>query len=253
MLVAICAICAAGAEFASPARAQTVASDDATGQAPLEGTDTVGVLEVATEGVSDTAGEKFQESLEETLSDVGFRVVRSKAVQERLITGGYVPGCTFGPCMREVNRLTGLRRVLVARISGAGQSYSVVVSLVETETGHLLSQVAQSCPVCTVEEAISTATLAVVELITDRSAAAGGSGEADPMLRLGPGGERASRGKRRVRRAGWLFLGLGAAVGGVGGYLLATDRGGDAGLPMAGGGGALAIAGITSLLLSRSF
>src|SRR5690606_32646452 len=174
--------------------------DDPGEVAPLEGRDAIGVLEVATYGVSETAGDKFEESVEETLADVGFRVVRSKVVKEKLMTGDYVPGCTFGPCMREVNRLTGLRRVLVARIQGAGQSYSVVVSLVETETGQLVSQVAQSCPVCTVEEAISTATLAVVELIASGNQEEGGGAAPAALGGSGPGRD-ADRAARRVRRA----------------------------------------------------
>ena len=249
--LALIAVLATLAAAPSAARAQAPMVGETTDEAPLEGRDAIGVLEVRTYGVSEAAGEKFEQSVEETLADVGFRVVRSGAVQEKLREGDYVPGCTFGPCMREVNRLTGLRRVLVARVQGVGQSYSVVVSLVETESGQLVSQVAQSCPVCTVEEAISTATLAVVELITAREAATGpapangaaGGGPSDP--------DRAAAG-RRVRRAGWILLGVGVAAGAVGGTLLATGER-DAGLPLVAGGGAFALSGITSLLLSRSF
>jgi hypothetical protein len=242
-----------GLAAATPvALAQAPLLDHTTDEAPLEGHDAIGVLEVRTYGVSEAAGEKFEQSVEETLADVGFRVVRSGTVQEKLREGDYVPGCTFGPCMREVNRLTGLRRVLVARVQGVGQSYSVVVSLVETDTGQLVSQVAQSCPVCTVEEAISTATLAVVELITAREAAAGpgtpamGAGGAHPADLPG------AKASRRVRRAGWLLLGVGVAAGAVGGALLATGER-DAGLSLSSGGGAFAISGISALLLSRSF
>lgn len=210
----------------------------------------IGVLEVATYGVSQTAGDKFEQSVEETLAGVGFRAVRSQVVQKQLARGNYVAGCTFGPCMREVLRTTGLRRVLVAHIQGAGQSYSVVVSLVDTRDGTLISQVAQSCPVCTVEEAISTATLAVVELITGAHA----PGESGPVAGalVGPDAAVLARKKRQVRRVGWLFLASGVVAGAVGGYLIATDHA-DAGGPTAGAGGALAVTGLTTLILSTTF
>jgi hypothetical protein len=197
--------------------------------------DTIGVLEVETEGVSETAGERFEESVEGTLSDVGLRVVRSAAVRDKLAAGDYVTGCTFGPCLSEVRRLTGLSRVMVARIRGVGQSYSVVVSIVDTGTGTLVSQVAQSCPVCTFDEAVSTATLAVVEAITK------------PPSSPKP----ADRKKKLARRTGWAFIAVGAAAL-TGGLLLASNDSDGAGV-VAGGGGGLALAGVTTLLLSVSF
>ena len=232
-----------------------VATQDATGSdttAAKGRGDPIGVLEVATYGVSQTAGDKFEQSVEETLAGVGFRAVRSQVVKKQLARGNYVVGCTFGPCMREVLRATGLRRVLVAHIQGAGQSYSVVVSLVDTRDGTLISQVAQSCPVCTVEEAISTATLAVVELIT--GAHAPGEKSAVPGAALAGSGPAAdlTRKQRQVRRVGWLFLATGVVAGAVGGYLLATDHA-DAGGPTAGAGGALAVTGLTTLILSTTF
>jgi hypothetical protein len=214
----------------------------------------IGVLEVATDGVSQAAGEKFEQSVEETLAGVGFRVVRSQTVRERLAGTNYISGCTFGPCMKEVLSRTGLRRVLVARIRGEGQSYSVIVSLVETRSGHLLSQVAQSCPVCTVEEAISTSTLAVVELLTGRPArgegaaaiaAAGAREQAGAAAKL-------DRRRRHARMTGWIFVAGGAVAAGIGGGLVALDRT-ESGAALVGGGGGLAVAGLTALLWSRSF
>src|SRR5688572_12490426 len=68
----------------------------------------IGVLEVATYGVSQAAGDKFEQSVEETLAGVGFKVVRSQTVQQSLAGTNYVSGCTFGPCMKEVLARTGL-------------------------------------------------------------------------------------------------------------------------------------------------
>jgi hypothetical protein len=233
--------------FAGPAAADTEGR-------PARPTRTIGVLEVATYGVSQAAGDKFEESVEETLAGVGFHVVRSSWVKEKLAGTNYVGGCTVGPCMREVLMRTGLRQVLVARIQGAGQSYSVVVSLVDTRSGELVSQVAQSCPVCTVEEAISTATLATVELLTARR----GAGEQARALAVARESEREAgraalaRREARTRRFGWVFLLGGAALAGVGGGLLAADRD-PAGSVSVGVGGGLAVAGVTALVWSKSF
>lgn len=236
----------------TPARALgallLLTSSIAQGQ-PVTGIDpsAIGVLAVETSGVSETAGDKFEQSVEETLSDVGRRVVRSKWIAAKLARSDYVAGCTFGPCMKEVRRAIGLERVLVARIEGAGQSYSVVVSLIDTEDGRLVSQVAQSCPVCTVEEAISTATLAVVELVNEKTEAAVAPAAAvDVEARA-----RMERKQRHVRRAGWAFLAVGLIAGGVGAYLVSQDE--EAGAPTVGAGGGLAVAGLATLLLSVTF
>lgn len=250
-IVAVAVAMAASAVVQRSAAAQPLPRDHTTTDDLGDDPDAIGVLEVETYGVSEAAAGKFEESVEETLADVGRRVERSAAVKKMLADSEYVTGCTFGPCMKEVERATKLSRVLVARIQGEGQTYSVVVSLVDTSTGYLVAQVAQSCPVCTVDEAISTATLAVVELVNardpemeapaartvhvDRPAPAGGEGAA-----------------RRVRRTGWVLLAVGVAGAAAGGWLWSEDHkpGGGAAL---GAGGGLALAGVTALVLSATF
>ncbi|HEU5056880.1 MAG TPA: hypothetical protein VFU21_10165, partial [Kofleriaceae bacterium] len=87
--------------------------------------DPVGILEVATLGVSEATGDTFEVSIEQALAAVKVPVVRSRAVREKLATSDFVHGCAFGPCLRAVARATGLKRVLTARIEGAGKSYNV--------------------------------------------------------------------------------------------------------------------------------
>jgi hypothetical protein len=210
--------------------------------------DPVGLLEVATQGVSDTTGDKFEESMERALAAVNVPVVRSKVVREKLATSDFVHGCAYGPCLRAVGRATGLGRVLVARIEGAGQSYSVVVSLMETEEGRLLSQVAQSCPVCTVDEAIATATRAVVELITRREGEARSGKE---VVAVPNDPARLDRKKAHVQRTGLVFVATGAVAMLAG--ALAGDDHAEARAALLGGGGALAGAGMATLLLSVTF
>jgi hypothetical protein len=218
------------------------------GAAGAEETAPVGILEVATQGVSDATGDKFEESVERALAAVNVPVVRSKSVRDKLAQTDYVHGCSFGSCLRAVGRATGLQRLLVARIEGAGQSYSVVVSLVETGEGRLLSQVAQSCPVCTVDEAMATATRAVVELVTRREGEARSEQE---VVAVPDGPEQIARKKKHVRNLGILFTSVGAAAL-IGGILLAADDAGGAGT-MIGGGAGLTAAGLGTLLLSVTF
>ena len=247
-LLCAAALCMA-VGWSPAARAQSDAKGDHSNGGAADDSmlsESIGVLQIATEGVSATAGEKLEESIEETLADVGFRVVRSSTVISKLAGSDYVAGCTFGPCVAEVGRATGLSRVLVARIQGAGQSYSVVVSLIDTKTGHIESQVAQSCPVCTVDEAISTAALAVVELITEPGTPANdiayGQGQDD--------GNPSGPSRKTLKRAGWIMLAGGALAGATGAYLLANDEDRSGGLS-AGAGVGLGLAGLVTLLLSR--
>ena len=218
------------------------------GRAWAEAHDPVGFLEVATRGVSETTGDTFEQGMERALAAAEVPVVRSRVVREKMAGSNFVRGCTFGPCVREVGRATGLKRLLAARIEGAGKSYSVVVSLIETEEGRLLSQVAQSCPVCTVDEAIATATQAVVELLTRREGEARSGTE---VVAVPDDSGRIASKKKHVRRTGIVFSVAGAAAL-VAGIALAADDS-DAGGPLVGGGVALAGAGLATLLLSVTF
>jgi hypothetical protein len=237
---------------APAARAQPLPRDTTTTDDLGEDPDAIGVLEVETYGVSETAGDKFEESVEETLADVGRRVERSAAVKKKLADSEYVIGCTFGPCIREVEKATGLSRVLVARIQGEGQTYSVVVSLIDTATGYLVAQVAQSCPVCTVDEAISTATLAVVELVNEKAPETAVPGGTRVVVERPAPPDSGERAVRRVRRTGWVLL-AGGLVGVAAGAWLWRDDQRDTGGPILGGGAGLAVAGVTALVLSATF
>jgi hypothetical protein len=182
----------------------------------------IGVLRIDASGVSDTAEQRFEQGVVDGLTGAGFRVMDRTSFQRALAgSAGYVGGCTFGPCLRAVQETTGVDTVLVARIEGVGRTYGFVVSLLDTRTGRLSAQVAQRCPVCTVEDAITTATLSAVELVLGE----GGAASASPV-RIAPPDRAASRVAvaRSLRRFGWtgLVLGLGAAA--VGGVALARDE-----------------------------
>jgi len=221
----------------------------------------IGVLQVETEGVSETAAEMLEQSLEEGLAGVGFRIARSGRLKAALAGTDYVDGCTFGPCLRAVFKATKMRLVLVARIRGVGSSYSFVVSLLDTVTGNVTSQVGDSCDVCTLNEAVDTATLAVIALVTGTGDAKVTNPDVGPTGTVDPGRDKAritvleqriSQKRRSMRRASLFFAAVAVVAGAGGTFLLASDQG-KTGYAALAGGGAFAVSSLTMLLVSRKF
>jgi len=218
----------------------------------------IGVLHLETEGVSETASEKFESSIEEGLAGSGFRVSPRKRLKEMLANSSYIDGCHFGPCLGEVYRNTKVKLVLIGRIVSLGPSYSFVVSLLDTRTGQPVSQVADRCDVCTLEEAMATATIAVVDLVSRAGAIEPGSESKVPdpkqcTVEVASAEKRVSRGRRNLRRASVFFISAAVIAGGTAAYFLATDQDERVGYGAAASGGALAVTGITMLVLSRRF
>ncbi len=222
----------------------------------------VGILHVDVSGVSETAAAKFEDSLEDGLGNAGFRVAKRKKMRALLEKGNYQDGCWFGPCLERVHAITGVRLVLVARITGVGRNFSYVVTLLDARTGLPTSQATDQCAVCTVDEAIATASIAVIGLVT-------GAGDAtvtdveDPArqdeIDLADleqrerylAEDRASR--RKSLRRGTLFLISAAAIAaGVSAYALSEDDK-ELGYGAAAASGAFAFSGVTLFVISRKF
>lgn len=223
-----------------------------TGSAHAD-TNTVGILSIDTTGVSEVVAEQFESEVEEALEGVGMRSVDREKLRERLAGSEYLDGCSYGPCLAALRVATHVPLVLVARINGVGSSYSFVITLVDTKSGMFTSQVAQSCPVCTIEEAISTATLATISLLT-------GTGEAEVSEFSSTASSttdlrsyRRSRPlKKSLGRTGLIFLGAGAATGALSLLLWRQDRN-DAAIFGGTVGTAFIASGATMLILSRRF
>lgn len=220
----------------------------------------VGILSFSADGVSKTAAKMFEDAIEKALTDNGFGVAPRKRLTELLANSSYKAGCTFGPCLAEVHRNTDLRLVLVGRVHGVGPSYTFVFSLLDTRLGRPTSQVTDLCDVCTLEEAITTASLAVVALVTGA-----GTAVVDPSL--GPTSrdqlpdlrgqierldQEVAHRQRRLRQAAVFFYAAAALAGGAGAYFLSKDYH-HRGYALVSGGGAFVVAGTTCLVLSRRF
>ncbi len=221
----------------------------------------IGVLHLEVDGVSSAAADKFEQSIEEGLVGGGFSVAPRKRLHALLGPSSYAPGCRVGPCLKEVYRNTKVRLVLVGAITGLGPSYRFVVTLLNTETGRVTSQVSDECNVCTLQEAITSATLAVMALVNG----VGGATVPDPLVGpLGSGKhpdllraltrqrERTTYAKRTIRRTGLFFLSAGVLAAGAGLFLVNrhSDKNGYASFAAA---GTLGLSGVTLFLISRRF
>lgn len=195
------------------------------------------MLDVTMDGVPRDAQARFETSLEEGLRGAGLEVLPRARVAEAVERGDTPPGCTFGDCLKAVGKTLATRLALVARVTARGPSFTFVLTLVDMGTGYPVSQVSDTCAVCTFDEAIAAATLAVVELAT-------AAPPASP-----PPGDGARR-ARSTRRTAWWMTGLAVVGVAVGAYLVSTDED-QAGWASIGAGGGFGIAGITLFAISQ--
>lgn len=210
----------------------------------------VGILSIETKGVSEVAAEQFEAEVEEALDGVGMQSVGRAALREKLDGSLYMEGCLFGPCLATLRGTTGVPIVLVANIQGNGSSYNFVVTLIDTKTGVPISQVAQNCAVCTIEEAISTATLTTISVLTGTGDAKS-SADIEPVATADVAASP-SPGPGALRRSGLIFLGAGA-IGILAGVYVLSEQDRDIGLITLSSGAGLLTGGATMLLLSRRF
>lgn len=216
-------------------------------------TNTVGILSIETRGVSKLVAGQFEREVEEALSNGGLRSVDRETLRERLSSSDYIEGCTFGPCLSVLRTSLGVPLALVARLDRVGSSYNVVITIIDTKTGMFTSQVAQPCEVCTIEEAISTATVAMIALINGTGGAEVSEFSSSAASTTDLRSYRKSKPiKNTIRRTGLIFLGAGILGGGLAGYFWKKDN--DTGMLLSGAGGAAFItSGATMMLLSRRF
>jgi hypothetical protein len=156
---------------------------------------TVAVLDVAVNGVPNEVKEQFQASLDAQVDPKRFWIAPRARIRELMANSTkWTEGCVVGACLAEVKVQTHADLVLLVALNGSGTSFGSVVTLVRTDSGHVLSQESERCDVCTVNEALTTATLATIRLLNavpdklpddaaDHRAAADATGAAGAELR----------------------------------------------------------------------
>ena len=127
----------------------------------------VGILDVRVEGVPKEIARSSRATSRSSSTAASTGSRRSARMREMMANSTkWTEGCVVGSCLAEVSAQTGAELVLLAAITGSGTSFGYVVTLVRTDTGRMLAQEAQRCDVCTVNEALASATLAAVKLLT---------------------------------------------------------------------------------------
>lgn len=127
----------------------------------------VAILDVRVDGAPPDVGAQFQRDLESQVDiEHFFLAPRSRMRQIMANSTHWTEGCLVGPCLSEIKTQSKADVVLLAALSGAGTSFGWVVTVVRTDSGNVLSQKSERCDVCTVNEALSAAALATVDLLS---------------------------------------------------------------------------------------
>ena len=143
-----------------------VVPDDPSLPPPPEKRRMVGILDVRVDGVPNEIKAQFERGLEEQLDTKIYWVSSRAQMRERMkFSTKWTEGCLVGDCLAELRTQTRAELVLLAAFNGSGTSFGHVVTIVRTDNGRVLSQESGRCEVCTVNEAMTEATLATMRLL----------------------------------------------------------------------------------------
>jgi hypothetical protein len=247
-------VATAHADRAAPVAVPPPAPDGAGARGPSGPADNrriVAILEVRVDGVPDEVKERFQRGLEDQIDTKDYWLAsRARVKQLMMRSTKWTEGCIVGPCLAEVRAQTGAELVLLAALTGAGTSFGYVVTLVRTDSGRVLQQESDRCDVCTVNEAMTQATLATTGLLNnvpDKLPDEAAEQSASLDLAVGQVQRDLVARERRTDRVGVALtaIGLAAAIGGLAAYLV-DDRPTYAAMTAA-AGGALTAGGLIIL------
>jgi hypothetical protein len=215
----------------------------------------VGLLDVRGTDVDAAVLDKFTHAVEDGLGGSDELTPATLArMREALSRSQWNPDCVVGPCLDEVREQTGAQIVAIAALTAIGQTYRYTITLLDTGTGHVLAQVSEDCVACTVEDVMSSATMATIALLN-------GAGETRTPEEIQPPASlaqvqalerRVGDHKRTIRRGGLLVIGAALLAGGAAAYFLSEERD-EVGYPLAGAAGGLAASGAVMLGLSLTF
>jgi hypothetical protein len=193
---------------------------------PADNRRIVGILEVRVDGVPDEVKERFQRGLEDQVDTKHYWLASRALVKQRMMRSTkWTEGCIVGPCLAEVRAQTGAELVLLAALTGSGTSFGYVVTLVRTDSGRVLQQESDRCDVCTVNEAMTQATLATTGLLNnvpDKLPDEAADHTASLDLAVGKVRRDLADHDRHTARIGTALAGVGLAValGGLAVYLI---------------------------------
>jgi len=135
---------------------------------PGDGRRVIGLVDVHVEGVPAEVASTFQQNIEQQIDTKHFWLAPRVKMKEAM-SGSmrWTEGCVVGGCLAEVRSQTGADLALLAALTGSGTSFGYVVTLLRTDTGDVIAQDSDRCDVCTVNEAMTQATLATVKLLNN--------------------------------------------------------------------------------------
>ncbi|MBA3541043.1 MAG: hypothetical protein H0T79_15640 [Deltaproteobacteria bacterium] len=210
----------------------------------------IGVLDVRVDGVPAEIAAQFQTGLEAQLDSRRYWLSGRAKMRERMTSSTkWTDGCLVGLCLSDVKTQTGAELVLLAALTGSGTSFGYVVTLVRTDNGQVIAQQSDRCDVCTLNEVMSNATLATIELINAVPDALPDPAAENSMaltLAVLPYQQRIEAAHRHERRLGIGLTITGLALAGAGlAVYLAADKPYALGVTAA--GGSLVLGGVTVL------
>ncbi|MDB4960593.1 MAG: hypothetical protein JWP01_592 [Myxococcales bacterium] len=211
----------------------------------------VGILDVRVDGVPDEVKIAFERGLEEQLDTKVYWLSSRAQMHDRMkFSTRWTEGCLVGSCLAELRAQTSAELVLLAAFNGSGTSFGHVVTIVRTDNGRVLSQESGRCEVCTVQEAMTEATLATLQLLNavpDKLPDEAGDQSVAMDLVTSASRARLADAHRDIRRRGiaMTLIGLAVAGGGLATYLI-TDKP-DYALAVTAAGGGLLLGGVVVL------
>jgi hypothetical protein len=127
----------------------------------------IAVLDVRIDGTPPDVGVQFQKALDAQIDPKHFFVAPRSQIHEIMASSTrWTDGCDIGPCLQDLRKQTRASIALLASLTGSGTSFAWVITLARTDSGNVLSQRAERCDVCTVDEALRNATRAAIDLLS---------------------------------------------------------------------------------------
>ena len=215
-------------------------------QVPKDGRKIIGILDVRIDGAPTEVGAQFQRDLEAQVDNKHYYLAPRVRMHDILANSTkWTEGCVVGDCLREARAQTGADVVLLASLNGSGTSFGWVITLVSTQMGTVIGQQSERCDVCTISEALNTATLATVQLLNaipdELGAPKPGPSPTKPLE------DKIDRIHHAQKVAGTALTLTGLAVAAVGGAIFFAKDHSSTGLGVAGVGGGLLLGGVFTL------